>query len=145
MNVENIKHAINIMERVKARDDELNMSRWQSNSAGEILKNEIDLHQCGTPACFGGWVAVSPEFKAAGGAPDFIGAPTIGFSQDHDAIAKWLGISQRWALGLCAMDPEYTHIAYGKGPSYIGVQDVIDALTRLLETGNLERVEEWLK
>jgi hypothetical protein len=79
-NVENIKKAIAVMERVKVNEEKLNRRlfdmRWFRYTGPntdesvahiyeyeEIPKIEKDvIHQCGTTCCFAGWIAVAPEF-----------------------------------------------------------------------------------
>ena len=142
MNLTNVNKAIAVMERVKARGDDLDMCVWQqrrrpANGNSRMLKTaEEELHTCGTSACFAGWVAVSPEFKEDGGyAHPLDGAPRIGVADDQYAIAKWLGISGKEAGILCGLHD--VPLAYGsKGVTHITVGDVLAALYRLRDTGS---------
>src|SRR5690606_6645405 len=98
MNKENIEKAIAIMKRAGKVD----MLCWQDNP--NTIKEEINM--CGTSACFAGWVAVSPEFKASGGDVDeFSGTPMLYrynnlVGSGVSAMAIWLGISNELADSL---------------------------------------------
>lgn len=86
MNLERLNQAIAIMERAGRVD----MTDWQS---GEIVETESEIHSCGTAACFAGWVAVSPEFKAAGGVTHPVsGAPILNIFSGYLAIVDWLEV-----------------------------------------------------
>lgn len=163
MNIENVNKAIAIMTRVKGLNYPFDMETWQGydavdddvelstlgflkmfNSMGCVYKaiaNEADLHRCGTGACFGGWVAVSPEFKADGGGAYYAdGAPRLEHTDgmvyhDAEAIAKWLDIPEHEAAVLTAVT-NIGYAAYGRDTmEEITVDDVIEALTRLRDTG----------
>lgn len=84
INLERLEQAIAIMRRAGI----VKMSDWQS---GEPLKTESEIHTCGTAACFAGWIAVSPEFKAAGGKVRPVsGAPVFCGWVGVQAILDWL-------------------------------------------------------
>lgn len=86
MNIERLNQAINIMKRAGKVD----MTDWQS---GEIVETESEIHSCGTAACFAGWVAVSPEFKEAGGVTHPVsGAPILNIFSGYLAVVDWLGV-----------------------------------------------------
>ena len=83
INLERLEQAIAVMKRAGAVD----MRRWQS---GEVRESEVELHECGTASCFAGWLAVSPEFREAGGHPDFLGSPSFEGATGDLAVVKWL-------------------------------------------------------
>ena len=144
--VTNIDKAIAIMERVIARGDRLDMSDWQRRLYGEAVIYEDQLSACGMPACLGGWIGVSQEFRSSGGCIRETGSPALfrdgmAFS-GSEAIAKWLGISGREAGCLCLTGfgnggcAYYSAVDNGKmHPDDITATHVIAALTRLKETG----------
>lgn len=103
MNIINVMKAINIMERA----GKVNMRRWQMtdlNNECNAADNEADLHQCGTAACLGGWIAVSPEFQEDGGSAGHrSGGPHFGVAYGSDAIAEWLSIPSYHSTALCAL------------------------------------------
>ena len=104
MNLTNVNKAIAVMERVKARGDTLDMGCWQGFTGEAAVATEAEAHTCGTAACFGGWVAVSPEFRADGGwANHDTGDPRLGDQCGPMAIAEWLGISDNHASGICGI------------------------------------------
>lgn len=99
--------------------------------------------------CFGGWLAVSPEWTEAGGRvdkvsgspvwPESTGRPLFG----SQAVAEFFEISQEEAEVLTA-----THTAlenddeagYAKPITEITAQDVIDKLIELRDTGHVSGV-----
>lgn len=103
MSPTNVQHAINIV----ARAQHLDMCNWQHgrtwNGLTPCVIDESELKTCGTAACVGGHIAVSPEWKEAGGfASRSTGAP---FRYAHikgeercqrgvQAIAHWLHLSE---------------------------------------------------
>lgn len=132
MNLANWDKAIDVMERVKARGDTLNMGSWQAHTMYTVQAKESQLHTCGTAACFAGWVAVSPEFQKDGGEVMKNGAPMIEGHAEDEAIAEWLGIDDELAENLCAMGA--FHDVYGKPAEEITVDDVIEKLYELRGT-----------
>jgi hypothetical protein len=139
MNKTNVIKAIAVMERVKERGDSFSMRHWQfpREEFGRACTSEDDLHECGMPACFGGWIAVSPEFMADGGSVSSKGAPMFGSGDPESAsIGAWLGISEDDSDNLCGLS---VHSAvYRKKPIWdVGVDDVLKVLYRLRDTGSV--------
>jgi hypothetical protein len=72
-NVENIKKAIAVMERVKSYEELhgrkfLNMLYFQRNTdniykSTRRTEEEVTKEDCGTVCCLAGWMAISPEFR----------------------------------------------------------------------------------
>lgn len=142
MNKSNVQKAIKIMLRVISRKDSFDMSRWQQTPAGETKLTEADLHTCTSAACFGGWVAVSPEFIEDGGnATSSLGEPVYKSRYQDNAIAEWLDINGDEAEGLCAIVGrirlEDTYPGVGTNRALITPEMVVDALIRLLNTGSV--------
>lgn len=81
MNVQRIQAAIEMMKIAKGLD----MCSWQdftSSGNDSVSKSIEELHRCGNTACFAGYLAISEEFKAAGGRVcEESGSPMIG---EHD-------------------------------------------------------------
>lgn len=81
MNVQRIQAAIEMMKVAKSLD----MCRWQdftSSGNDSVSKSIEELHRCGNTACFAGYLAISEEFKAAGGRVcEESGSPMI---DEHD-------------------------------------------------------------
>jgi hypothetical protein len=140
MNALNVSKAIAVMERVKERGDSFSMRHWQfpREDSGRACTSEDDLHECGMPACFGGWIAVSPEFIANGGsAAPSSGVPVFGSGDPGDAsIGAWLGINEEDSANLCGLS---VHTAvYRKKPIWdVDVDDVLKVLYRLRDTGSV--------
>lgn len=96
INLERLEQAIAVMKRA----GKVNMGSWQT---GEVRETEAELHECGTAACFAGWLAVSPEFQAADGGLDTKGAPGMpAFNKHHGggAVAEWLEVEHEEARML---------------------------------------------
>jgi len=134
MNIENVNKAIDVMERVKARGDNFDLSTWQGGFDGGVIAREEDLHMCGTSACFAGWVAVSPEFQEDGGEVEFSGSPRYSACEGEAAIREWLNLPHREAADLCGIEGGWQ--AYGKHHCDVTVDDVLAALYRLRDTGS---------
>lgn len=150
MNRERILTAIKIMERVPV--GKLRMSAFQTPARALVLvSTEDEMHACGNSACFAGWVAVSPEFRADGGYAE-MGEPVIVDGKDPYgistlsgslAIAHWLEIPSRTARSLVYGDlnheypspdenlPGHFSHYYGKSWGDITPDDVIAKLRRL--------------
>ena len=138
MNKSNVQKAINIMQRVIDRGDAFDMRGWQFTSPSERRVAEVDLHTCGQAACFGGWVAVSPEFQKDGGRVSNIsGAPLYKERDRQYAIAEWLEVSTREAESLCGLEVDKRNDLYQVKLYEITPDMVIHALFRLLETGSV--------
>lgn len=91
--VQNIRHAITVMERVRDHEAStgkkwLQMCSWQTwhnmgvdNTFIDKVptRTEDDAHKCGMQACFGGWIGMAKEFQAQGVYPSPVdGQPLIG-------------------------------------------------------------------
>lgn len=88
MNHERLEQAINIMKRAGKVD----MNCWQGAYQANIKQTEQEMHSCGNSACFAGWLAVSPEFRTAGGTINTLGVPVYQGKTGPDAILKWLDL-----------------------------------------------------
>lgn len=95
MNIERLNQAISIMKRAGTID----MTSWQGGDFAECATTEAELHSCGNSACFAGWIAVSPEFQAAGGCPDYDGSPSSSETAG-EAVAAWLETDNVKAVNL---------------------------------------------
>jgi hypothetical protein len=139
MNALNVSKAIAVMERVKERGDSFNMRHWQfpREDSGRACTSEDDLHECRMPACFGGWIAVSPEFIADGGSAAPTGVPMFGSEYPGSAsIGAWLGINEDDSESLCGITESAS--VYGEKPVVdVNVDDVLNVLYRLRDTGSI--------
>lgn len=110
MNNERIKYAIAVMEQA----ENLDMSTWQTYDSETLATTIKDLHTCGNTACFAGYIALSPLFKAEGGVVDSVGEPLMGEKYGDEAILKFFEIDEKYNPLICA-------IVYGRlGDLYIG-------------------------
>lgn len=101
-NKERVQMSIDILQRVADQDRKFDLrswydaSLWYSGSPDVPLPprptTEQELHACGTSACAMGWIAMSPEWREAGGESD----PTenvlfFGKKDGMHAAMLWLG------------------------------------------------------
>ena len=101
MNRERIQDAITMMKDVTHRH--FDMTNWQKDPHGHIIQiaqTESELHACGNTACFAGHLALSPEFKKAGGSVSKIGGPVFNGLLETSAVAEYFGIPYELARGL---------------------------------------------
>ena len=83
---------IKVMQRVVDGEYTFDMNSWQKDDGRPRHKTEKSLHTCGSPACFGGWLAISPEFKRAGGKMGGTGSPRFKGRYRGEAITGYLGL-----------------------------------------------------
>lgn len=97
MNLERLNQAIAVMKRA----GKVFMGDFQTGSVSVVATDEITLHTCGNSACFAGWLAVSPEFQAAGGVVGFDGSPLYKYSMlGGSSVAEWLETDNTTAIEL---------------------------------------------
>jgi len=131
MNIKNVKASIAILRRAKKFD----MEFWQKGNS--LCEDEESLHSCGMAACFGGYVAISPEFKASGGSFCPFGTPIIRDGRGIEnygsaSIAYWLDITNGDSADLCCIGGEYTDF-YAKDVCDVTKEDVIEKLELMLK------------
>ena len=149
MNANNVRTAVAIMRRA-ALHNCIDMVRYQWGDIPEdgrryVAETEEQLHACGNTACFAGYVAVSPEWKAAGGYMYHNGEPKLpGGPNKEDmwalpAIAAWLGVDVYLAERLVLGDITYGgagegnySVFYGKRWGEVDAHDVIEKLELIL-------------
>ncbi|QBP37289.1 hypothetical protein TF_48 [Pseudomonas phage vB_PaeP_TF17] len=137
-NIENVKLAIQVMERATR----LNMSCWQSLPNGSeiyeenctALVNSIsELHNCGNTACFAGYLAISgiPGWSIVDGIPRY--ENTAGLSESDYAVQEFLEISGKLARCLVYGSYDFYPIAFHN----VTPEHVIEKLNLIL-TGELQ-------
>lgn len=96
MNLRRMDVCIKVMQRVAAKAYAFDIETWQQGGSNRLT--EKGLHKCGSSACFGGWLAVSPEFRRSGGGVERLGGRPIfnGFG-GSSAVSEYLTISYRAA------------------------------------------------
>lgn len=137
----NIQKAINVIKRAKESDHcILNMNTWQEWLTSSSCLLEEEKNNCGTPMCFAGHIAISPEFQGDGGSVHYNGSPKIVIGNENllgeSAIEYWLGISERQSESLCYLDYEEDSYLRTR-EDVITWDDILKALNSLLETGEL--------
>ena len=95
MNKERVQQCIEMMKKAK----NLNMCYFQQGE--RIAKSTRQLHACGNTACFAGYLAIAPFFRAAGGSqlPES-GMPYFNNRSGGCALAEFLDISSDLADNL---------------------------------------------
>jgi hypothetical protein len=130
---EAVQSCINVMIRVVVMERGFNIYAWRSDLEGadeesvNVDQMEEEVHSCGTSACFGGWLAVSPEFRGAGGKATRIGSPIMDHISGSGAIGNFAskGKSTCNALSMLADPCSGAWIGFMGTPS---AQDVLDRL-----------------
>ena len=140
----NLRAAISIMQRA-ALHNCISMTSYQRGRGDRhedeaTATTEAELHACGNTACFAGYVALSPEWAAAGNTISTHGEPVLGGqaadeSSAYEVIAEWLGISHALARGLVLGSRAWAlnDVAFYDVPfTEVKAEDVIDKLERIL-------------
>ena len=130
------------------RAGEVNMVKWQSG--GRLGATEEEIHICGTAACFAGWIAVSPEWKADGGTVGYSGAPEKDTYLGRMSIAYWLEIPHDLAGSIVLGDTfvqtslrrRYS-LFYNKSWSEVNKEDVLSKLIELREKGLMQFLADY--
>lgn len=106
IDLDRLEICIRVMERVESENYAFDISNWcshkklTSKQLAELIYDqdtgELDkdfsmrrLHECGSTACFGGWLAVSPEFLALGGSRYAGGSPEFNGESGYYAITEF--------------------------------------------------------
>lgn len=143
-NINNIKLAIKVMERVaKAGKRYLDMYNWQTgNKMSDINHPKYSLEElksCGTAACFAGHLTLAPEFKDQGLQVGGSGLPIITCragatdTMGIEAIRKLLGLSYEETCLLCAAGKGFdTTPYYGVPIEQVTPRKVINKLKKIL-------------
>ena len=139
-NIENIKLAITVMERVKKNEEELgrqqlDMGLFPANIyhsyAPTLETAEEAVNSCGTICCLAGWLAVSPEFRKQGYSLNKYGTPILSGKNIDESIAFLLGIDEKTAFGLIHNSKD-DGFYYEKYTDEVTVDDVIRKLKALI-------------
>lgn len=139
-NKENIDLAIRVMERVRDNKYKFDIRHYIINLGRVSLPaNEIEAAECGTIACFAGWLALSPENKVFGLEAD-------SFLPTNDILARVLDISTQDAETLTGTSLFTTAIGIncdeeGDEIDYTEPEHVLDALHYLREHGKFKRYD----
>lgn len=148
MHIERIKAAIKMMESARS----LNMRIYQGGDSTNFATTIEELHECGNTACFAGYLAISPEFQAAGGRMRAdSGTPVFPnpdpedtrFLYNAEAVAAYLEIPESIADALVfgndaddedGLDEDPGVIVYPRDVKFkdLKPEHVVTALTRIL-------------
>ena len=110
---ERIQNAIAMMKRVTHRH--FDMANWQNEPHGHIKRiaqTESELHGCGNTACFAGHLALSPEFKKAGGSVSKLGGPVFNGVRFVEAVAEYFGITYELAGDLTLSGQDFYPVRF---------------------------------
>ena len=130
MNRERIQYAVSMMKRVTHRY--FDMTNWQNEPHGHIKRiaqTESELHGCGNTACFAGHLALSPEFKDAGGLLYGTGAPKFNNFSGSFAIAEYFDITYELAGNLTLPDRHFYPVDFED----VKPEHVIEKLEMILD------------
>jgi len=131
MNRERIQSAIAMMKDVTHRH--FDMANWQNEPHGHIIQiaqTESELKGCGNTACFAGHLALSPEFKKAGGLLYGTGAPKFNNFSGSFAVAEYFDIPYELARDLTLPDRDFYPVDYED----VKPEHVIDKLQQILDS-----------
>lgn len=132
INLDRLEQAIAIMERAG------NLYMGGEFQTGDVLfGTEEELHACGNSACFAGWIAVSPEFQAAGGCPDYDGSPSSSETAG-EAVAAWLETDNVKAVNLLIYGE-----AWGADESFLKVLEKHSIPFCSASDGHCTVLEDW--
>jgi len=129
MNCERIQAAITMMKRAIPRY--FDMTHWQIEPHGHIIQiaqTESELHACGSTACFAGHLALSPEFKKAGGSVCPAGSPIFNGFNGSFAVAEYFDIPYELARDLTLPDRDFYPVDFED----VKPEHVIEKLETLL-------------
>jgi len=136
MQKKRLQTLINVMQRVVDTEGAFDLWGWQ-NASGDLHINtqttEKRLHKCGATACVAGWLAVSPEFKKAGGSVSAVGSPRLKEYGEFEAFALYLKCPYNQASLIAS--PARSLAFYGRRANEVTAKIVVARLTQLLETG----------
>ena len=133
MNRERIQSAIAMMKDVTHRH--FDMANWQNEPHGHIIQiaqTESELQGCGNTACFAGHLALSPEFKKAGGLAYGTGAPKFNNFSGSFAVAEYFDIPYELAGDLTLSARDFYPVRFED----VKPKHVIEKLTKLVETNH---------
>ena len=130
MNRERIQSAIAMMKDVTHRH--FDMANWQNEPHGHIIQiaqTESELQGCGNTACFAGHLALSPEFKKAGGLAYGTGAPKFNNFSGSFAVAEYFDIPYEMARDLTLPDRDFYPVRFED----VKPEHVIEKLEMILD------------
>lgn len=150
---ENVRATIKLFERVrdtppnvpegvchKSVDLSLFQYNFHSYTSQPTLKTEKKLYECGTTACFAGWIAVSKVFHMDGGVTDMVGAPIYpnedGFASCTvpETLSRFLGLPETICAALAGLSGlKDTYQIYGNVAAHdVDAQTIINTLEKFL-------------
>ena len=130
MNRERIQSAIAMMKDVTHRH--FDMANWQNEPHGHIIQiaqTESELQGCGNTACFAGHLALSPEFKKAGGLAYGTGAPKFNNFSGSFAVAEYFDIPYELARDLTLSGRDFYPVRFED----VKPEHVIEKLEMILD------------
>lgn len=130
-NQKHLEVLITVIERAKATNKKLNMSRWQSYRINGVEKTE---HECKTACCMAGRLAISPEFNALGGVCDDYGSPIYLEDRGELAISNFIGVGLKTSRSLCGVTLTNYSNFYGKYVTEITYDDILGKLYKFRTT-----------
>jgi len=127
MNLQRMIKAAEWMLKIHETGDKFDLSQWKKPDDSNTTYSS--MHKCGTSACFGGWLAVSPDFKKEGGEADIGGCPIFDNHEGYEALNSYFGFDEISNLA----DPWQAFVVYGKSSIYVTALDVAEKLLELVK------------
>lgn len=133
MNIQRMIKAAEWMLKIHEAGDSFNLLAWRGNTSN--AKTYPEFHKCGSSACFGGWLAVSPDFRKEGGSVDLSrdGAPKFGAFTGFNAMTAYFECEDDddFIYGLAF--PGRSHDFYRKSAIKVTALDVAEKLLELIK------------
>lgn len=124
------------LETFRREGAQYTLDQWQTPSSDTPKYGRhtrpIPLLELGIACNLGGWLAVSPSFRAGGGDVNYLGQPLINHVYGEYAIALWFGIPVEIAGALVGMH----YPGYYDKVDVSTLDKAIEALERMRATGN---------
>lgn len=136
MNTDRLKLAIEVFKRAEAKGVVIYFSEWQTNNDGFTCLDESDFYESGKAASFAGFLALSPEWEAAGGRinPRF-GTPIFKGFKGSEAIARFFECTIALAKALEYSNLEAAERLYNNDGWTVTPSIIVGVLESLLENG----------
>lgn len=146
-NMDTLDTMISIIRRAK-KQSAINMLFWQGTQR-DRSSTEAELHACGNTACFAGYIALSPEWKAIGGLVGTWGTPTLEANPSmapDQALGQWLAVSPDLVAPMIynIETDSGDHVLYETKWPKVTADDVLKVLRRIKRAGSFRPIIKQL-
>lgn len=129
----------NVCNRIVKNQRKITTQRWQAVTSGKASKTEDQLIKSNVPACLGGWLAVSHEWRNLGGhCGSSFGCPMINGFSGLEAIISFLNgrkadIELKFLLcSLLGLNKQGCEDLYKKKQEEISSSDILSVLDEMI-------------